>query len=92
MLTDNQHHHEISPYHPNWSAYMPNGATLDNDTLSYAPYQVPTSYQTMELGQVVPNYNFELDSTAPVEVPQYYSPDCAYQAEATAHRVSVIGK
>ena len=46
----------------------------------------------MELGQVVPNYNFELDSTAPVEVPQYYSPDCAYQAEATAHRVSVIGK
>ena len=45
----------------------------------------------MEIGQVVPNYNFELDSTQPVEVPQYYSPDHPYQTES-AHRVSVIGK
>lgn len=93
MLTDNQHHHhEVATYHPNWSAYMSAGAAIDNETaLAYSvPYQVPTSYQTMELGQVVPNYNFELESTTPVEVPQYYSPDCAYQTEATAHRVSVI--
>ena len=80
MLTDHQ-----ESYH--WPVYN------DGESLNYSQsYQVPNStYGTMEIGQVVPNYNFELDSTQPVEVPQYYSPDHPYQTES-AHRVSVIGK